>query len=427
MATYTLVPLPRLGITPEGGMLINTYAAGGSTPAATYTDSVGSATNENPIKADGFGLFPAIYLPLGTSYKFICTHANGASIWTQDGVASTPTSSPALDLQACTAGETLLQNAVVYLSKGDGGKTPGLWYNADNTNAYSSATATLVGIVPFGITALAQGAVRLGGQITGLAGLAVSTCYVGVAGAITATAPTIQRAIGAADSTTSMILFPPDVLPSPVSAPAATDGQILIGKTSDHTLNLAAVTAGTGAVVTTGAGALTIGSRSYVLDRKTSTTDVVNSSVETDGYTFNLAANTLPTDGSLRVTVLGDWVNSSGGAINLTWKAKFATTLALNYTLTTPNNATRSAFLLQFIIEAKGATNVQAGSGFLMTPTGGGGGVDATANGVTPQFGLNNAMTVDTTVLNAVHLTLQWASANANASVRVLSAVTEIL
>lgn len=39
---------------------------------------------------------------------------------------------------------------------------------------------------------------------------------------------------------------------------AITDGQILIGKTSDHSLNIAAITAGTGITVTNGAGTVTI-------------------------------------------------------------------------------------------------------------------------------------------------------------------------
>jgi hypothetical protein len=38
----------------------------------------------------------------------------------------------------------------------------------------------------------------------------------------------------------------------------ATDGQVLIGKTSDHSLNLASLTAGAGITITPGAGAITI-------------------------------------------------------------------------------------------------------------------------------------------------------------------------
>lgn len=205
MATYTLVPLPRIGITPEGGMLINTYAAGTSTPIATYTDSVGSASNTNPVVADGLGLFPAIYLPLGTSYKFVCTHANGVTIWTQDGIASVPASTPALDVPA-TAGETLLAGVVAYCSDGSGGKQAGLWYIADNSLPYSSTTP-LIGIPTATIASGSAGSVRFAGTVTGLTGLlAGSYYYVGTAGALTITQPTNARVVGFADSTSTLIL-----------------------------------------------------------------------------------------------------------------------------------------------------------------------------------------------------------------------------
>jgi len=45
-----------------------------------------------------------------------------------------------------------------------------------------------------------------------------------------------------------------------IDASGVTDGQLLIGKTSDHTLHLAAVTAGSGITVTNGAGSVTVAS-----------------------------------------------------------------------------------------------------------------------------------------------------------------------
>lgn len=223
MATYTLVPLPRIGITPEPGMLINTYSAGGSSPAATYTDSNGSATNKNPVEADANGLFPAIYLPLGMSYKFIATHAvtnqlppdpisnMGVVIWTQDGIASVPASSPSLDIIG-TAGETLLALAEVYLSDGSDGKQAGLWYNADSTNPYSS-TIPLVGMATSAVSTGMTGAIRLSGAISGFTALSVgATYYVGLVGAITTNRPQNARTIGQADTTASLVLGSPTLL-----------------------------------------------------------------------------------------------------------------------------------------------------------------------------------------------------------------------
>lgn len=46
---------------------------------------------------------------------------------------------------------------------------------------------------------------------------------------------------------------------------AVTDGQLLIGKTSDHSLNLAAITAGSNITVTNGAGVITIAAASSAM------------------------------------------------------------------------------------------------------------------------------------------------------------------
>ena len=199
-------------------MMLYTYAAGGSTPAATYQDSNGAATNTNPIVADGNGLFPAIYLPLGSSFKFVCTHGVtnalppnpvsniGVIIWTQDGIPSVSSSAPSIDLTG-TAGESLAMNAAVYLSDGSGGKTAGQFYNADSSNGYSSSLPVVVGIATSAIPALSTGLIRVEGSVTGFSGLTVmADYYIGTAGALTTTSPSNPRLIGVADTTTSLII-----------------------------------------------------------------------------------------------------------------------------------------------------------------------------------------------------------------------------
>ena len=65
-----------------------------------------------------------------------------------------------------------------------------------------------IGIALGAIATGASGAIRLIGQVTGLAGLAAGTVYYldATAGAITAAPPANSRAIGIADSTTSIVL-----------------------------------------------------------------------------------------------------------------------------------------------------------------------------------------------------------------------------
>lgn len=204
MATYTLTPLPRLGITPEAGMLINTYLSGTSTPTATYADTIGTSL-PNPIVANGLGLFPAIYLLFGTNYKYVCTTSAGVLLWTQDALSSVPSSSSAVDVPG-TAGENIADRAPAYLSVGSGGKSAGQWYNADYSNAYSSSTPS-IGFATSAITAGSIGGFRMQGHLSGFTGLSVGDYYVGSSGTITATMPANARLIGCADSTTSLIIY----------------------------------------------------------------------------------------------------------------------------------------------------------------------------------------------------------------------------
>jgi microcystin-dependent protein len=80
---------------PLNGGLLYTYAAGTTTPQATYTDSTGATANSNPIVLDSRGE-ANIWLGSAT-YKFKLTDANGTEIWTVDNMVAPSTSvSPVL-------------------------------------------------------------------------------------------------------------------------------------------------------------------------------------------------------------------------------------------------------------------------------------------------------------------------------------------
>ncbi|MDE3023804.1 MAG: hypothetical protein KGI54_18465, partial [Pseudomonadota bacterium] len=62
---------------PNNGGFIYTYAAGTTTPAATYTTNSGGTPNANPIQLSADGRPPQeIWLTDGTAYKFVITDAN---------------------------------------------------------------------------------------------------------------------------------------------------------------------------------------------------------------------------------------------------------------------------------------------------------------------------------------------------------------
>jgi hypothetical protein len=76
------------GVVLTGG-LIYSYAAGTTTPLATYTTSSGSTAHTNPIVLDSAGRLPSggeLWLTFGTLYKFILKTSVGVTIATYDNV-----------------------------------------------------------------------------------------------------------------------------------------------------------------------------------------------------------------------------------------------------------------------------------------------------------------------------------------------------
>lgn len=74
---------------PLNGGEIETYLAGSSTPAATYTDDSGGTPHSNPIVLNSLGYPTAgpIWLTGGISYKFIIKNAAGSTLRTIDDIS----------------------------------------------------------------------------------------------------------------------------------------------------------------------------------------------------------------------------------------------------------------------------------------------------------------------------------------------------
>lgn len=218
-ATGTLMPSPYQTLFDANGNPVNngkvcTYLAGSATPVATYTDVNLSVANANPIRTDSAGRY-VVYLTPGVSYKFVYQDSTGTAgncdgatvVAAKDNVSAVPTTSNNVDIPG-TAGETLTAGQAVYLSDGSGGKNAGQWYKADSTNGYSSSLPE-IGMAPSTIASGVAGVIRITGQMTGLTSLTIgSTYYVSTTGGITLTAPVNRRAIGVADSTTTLVLTP---------------------------------------------------------------------------------------------------------------------------------------------------------------------------------------------------------------------------
>lgn len=73
---------------PLVGGQVETFLAGSSTQAATYTSDTGLVQNSNPIILNALGYAPnSVWLSSGVTYKFIIKNADGAVLRTIDNVA----------------------------------------------------------------------------------------------------------------------------------------------------------------------------------------------------------------------------------------------------------------------------------------------------------------------------------------------------
>jgi hypothetical protein len=96
------------------GGRIETYAAGTTTPQATYTSSAGITFHANPIILDASGRVPAggeIWLTDGVSYKFVLKDSNNVLIATYDNVTGINSNFVNFvnqqEIQTATAGQTV--------------------------------------------------------------------------------------------------------------------------------------------------------------------------------------------------------------------------------------------------------------------------------------------------------------------------------
>lgn len=213
----TVMPVPRLQFLDNNGLPVAsgklyTYAAGTSTPLATYSDVNLAVANTNPIVLNSSGRPSNGVSEVGVfltaaSYKFELQTSAGVTLWTQDNISSVAPYNVNVDVQG-TAGEAVSAGELVYLCSGTGCTTAGRWYKTDADLSYASTAATQWGMAPAAISSGESGSVRLSGRVTGLSGLSAGSDYYAssTAGAIVTTPPTNAVRIGRADSTTSLIL-----------------------------------------------------------------------------------------------------------------------------------------------------------------------------------------------------------------------------
>lgn len=171
-----------------------------------------------------------------------------------------------------------------------------------------------------------------------------------------------------------------------------------------------------------------------VLDRKVTLQDVVNTVVETTVYTFAVPGGTLLTTKQLRLQLIGDVLNNSGGSDAFVFRLKFgATTIhTWNATITNGAGANRRSLHAQLLLSAANATGAQisharAAIGNNSGSTATGALAPANADAGQPVEGVNNAIAEDTTAAKTLSITFQHGTADPAISTRLLAAVLELL
>lgn len=130
---------------PLTGGLIYTYAAGTTTPLATYTSSSGTTPHTNPIVLDAAGRVNEIWLDSASSYKFVLKTSTDVLIATYDDVYGTDSTFSQVISGALTVnGGPLTVNGNTYVSGrlGIGTTLPAVKLDIVGTDAIRAPTGT---------------------------------------------------------------------------------------------------------------------------------------------------------------------------------------------------------------------------------------------------------------------------------------------
>jgi hypothetical protein len=125
------------GVILSGGK-IYTYAAGGTTPQATYTSALGIQPHSNPIVLDSAGRVPGgeIWLTDGLVYKFVIETSTGGLIGTYDNITGVNSNFVNYTVQeeviTATAGQTVFNLSTINYTPG----TNSLSVYIDGVNQY---------------------------------------------------------------------------------------------------------------------------------------------------------------------------------------------------------------------------------------------------------------------------------------------------
>ena len=206
-----LTPTPKQQIfnsdgTPLVGGKIYTYAAGTSTPIATYTDYSAGTANTNPVILNSLGQ-ANIWLLTSASYKFIVKDADDVLLYTVDNILppldnnSFSSPPPIGDVTPSTASFTTLtltSTGASTLNRGTTGQRPG---GVNGMIRYNTTTASMEGYINSGwqtlglVTSVSAGTGLTGGTITTSGTISIDSTVATLTGTQTLTNKTLTSPV----------------------------------------------------------------------------------------------------------------------------------------------------------------------------------------------------------------------------------------
>lgn len=179
------------------------------------------------------------------------------------------------------------------------------------------------------------------------------------------------------------------------------------------------------------------GETSSALNRLTTAVNIDNDASETTLYTYTIPANTLDTDGELRLKILSEFLNNTGAGRGYTLKFKLGGSTVIEYTTGSTafgSTATRRNFTILVSVSQTGATNSQIVTvEHYATSTSGIFGTLTTGAGLTMSNAINaghwnsGALAVDMTSSQTLEVTVTLSTANANLEWKTYAATLELL
>jgi hypothetical protein len=171
-----------------------------------------------------------------------------------------------------------------------------------------------------------------------------------------------------------------------------------------------------------------------LLDRSTSSVDVVSTTTATSIYDLAVAAAAMSTNRILRLTILGDYLNNNATATFILRIRDTVAGVLLNQTSNSiGTSADRRPFRIVIEIQNLGVTNSQLISAHVQLGGVGGSGIIGIGNMATAPNSeilnhvIGSTATLDTTVARTLQVTIEHNASSANQSFRKRAAWAELL